>query len=884
MRVGERIGASGRTLPRRSAVEDTIDDSRIVRDVEARLFGSSDVVVRLDRYEVVSRLGAGGFGVVYSALDPKLGRKVALKHLCVGGAVARSAFREARALAAVSHPNIVTVHDATLLADGSALIAMELVEGSNYAQILEECESKRVPPGWEDVLRILLPAAEGLVAAHAAGVVHRDFKPANILVTDGGGVSVTDFGLASAESGSPREDGTRVGPTLVGGTPGYSAPEQDDGVAAQASADVFSFAATLYRAVEGRLPFEGASIAALVAAKRSGEPQPWRRRGTPGWLRRAILRGLARRPEARHPSMEAFVAVLRMGLGRKRRAALAGGLIVVGAAVAVLVGGPARDPCGVFRPAADESWQEERPSVAQRLAELRQPASVQAALSRLDDFADAWRRQTDESCAGLRSDAHAQRQRASGHASCLVRARATLDGFLTEVGRLPAQDVDRAVDAVTGSLAQCGDYGPRLGMHNLGPEQRAVFERLDEIESQRLGAASGVTAAQLRDLLDSHPTADVARAQVLLDLGHAEFADGDTRSAEQRWFDTIELAGRLGVPVLEASALEGVLVAANHRHDCGSVGLLRASVTAKLAALGDPAATGAAVRRRLGELEASCGGSARARDLFVEAEQRQRELGNEVEVAFLTGRRARLEAQQGDLARALELSAQAHSKTLKLRGPDSRDAAFVAFDHAVLLEQAGELDEAARILAEVEPFDWQSSVPLRQQRARIELLRNNPQVAYKVLDGLIMEFSADADRGNVPGLLLADHAEAAARLEFPEVAEASATAALESARGTAKEVEVRLLLAELALQHPCVGDPVALARGAVELTTPATHGARVDAVTRLVLADALWAEPESRGEARAIAIAALPTLDPSTAWDRETTARWGRRLPELGVP
>ena len=283
----------------------------------------------LSRYVVLERIGQGAMGVVYAAHDPELARKVALKVLRPEGLhveeLRQRLLREAQALARLAHPHVVTVHDVGTC-DGAIFLAMELVEGTTLARWLEQ------PRPWREVLRVFREAGQGLAAAHAAGLVHRDFKPANVLVGLEGRARVTDFGLASTSSepspsptASPSHAGardvsgslTRTG-ALVG-TPAYMAPEQLRGRGASALSDQFSFCVALHEALHGERPFEGSTLEELALAALEGRVRtPERASQVPAWVRRAVLRGLRPRPEERFPSMQALVAALTPRASRRR--------------------------------------------------------------------------------------------------------------------------------------------------------------------------------------------------------------------------------------------------------------------------------------------------------------------------------------------------------------------------------------------------------------------------------------------------------------------------------------------------------------------------------------------------------------------------------------
>ena len=308
----------------------------------------------IERYLVTDRLGSGGMGVVYAAYDPELHRKVAIKLLHAevaglgdtSGARARLE-REAQAMARVSHPNVISVFDVGEF-QHQVFVAMELVEGGSLRDWLG-----REPRSWRQVVDVFVLAGRGLAAAHAADLVHRDFKPDNVLVGADGRVRVTDFGLARAgEADDPRPGGPSAriraprstGPlstplTQTGalmGTPAYMAPEQYGGAATDARTDQFSFCVALYEGLYGERPFGDLPFAELLEAVTGGRVRaaPAGAR-VPAWVRRALLRGLATRPEDRWPTMAALLHQLgRDPARRQRRIALAAaGALAVGGVI-----------------------------------------------------------------------------------------------------------------------------------------------------------------------------------------------------------------------------------------------------------------------------------------------------------------------------------------------------------------------------------------------------------------------------------------------------------------------------------------------------------------------------------------------------------------------
>ena len=257
----------------------------------------------LGPYEIVAPLGAGGMGEVYRARDTRLGRDVALKVLPVdlaGDTARRARFeQEARLLAALNHPNILGIHDI-----GDSYVVMELVEGSTL-------RGAQLP--LRKVLDIGAQIAEGLAAAHGAGITHRDLKPDNVMVTKDGRVKILDFGLAKVNSPKGGEKETRTAysdPGAVMGTVGYMSPEQVRAQGVDARSDIFSLGVLLHELIRGERPFLGDSAAETMTAivKTDAPPLP---EGTPSGVVRVIEGCLAKQPEERWQSARDLSRQLR---------------------------------------------------------------------------------------------------------------------------------------------------------------------------------------------------------------------------------------------------------------------------------------------------------------------------------------------------------------------------------------------------------------------------------------------------------------------------------------------------------------------------------------------------------------------------------------------
>ncbi|WP_066938279.1 serine/threonine-protein kinase [Microtetraspora fusca] len=259
----------------------------------------------IDRYELTTMLGRGTMGTVWRAFDRTLGRDVAVKEIrqdpALGAEQRRELrermIREGRAAARISHPSVATVYDAIEI-DGSPWIIMELVEGRSLEQVIED--EGPLPPRL--VAEVGYDLLDALRAAHAQGILHRDVKPSNVLITDSGRVVLTDFGIAKAEGDSAL---TKTG--MVIGSPGYTAPERARGDHAGPESDLWSLGATLYFAVEGRPAYERASVAETLSALMTESADPPTQAGP----LRPVLDGLLEKDHTLRLTSERAAAMLR---------------------------------------------------------------------------------------------------------------------------------------------------------------------------------------------------------------------------------------------------------------------------------------------------------------------------------------------------------------------------------------------------------------------------------------------------------------------------------------------------------------------------------------------------------------------------------------------
>jgi len=409
------------------------------------------------RYRLGASIGAGGLGWVYRAKDHKLKRDVAMKFLRQRDAGPRTADalqHEATVLAQLTHPNVVTIHDVGLGED-ALYLTMELIEGESLKEWLHAQGGRGQ---WAEVLPLMRQAAAGLAAAHTKGVVHRDFKPGNVMVGRDGRVRVVDFGLArdvSTQAIADEDSGPGLGSrgstqppvayTRAAGTRPYMAPEQFRGEASAAS-DQFALCTSLYEALTGHRPWEGTESRGIAEhADTLGMSVRMQEAGVPKWLRRVVLRGVAQTPADRFADIDALLLAMQP---KRRVAAPVAGIAAVALAVGAW-GWSARvpDPCVSQGHGADSV-----------LTDARKGALSEAVIEPVARFVDDWNALELSSCRE-----HAQ-QTLSDRAyelrtQCLSRAFERVDYMLTELTGAAPQGADLAANAAIriSDLGGCGD-------------------------------------------------------------------------------------------------------------------------------------------------------------------------------------------------------------------------------------------------------------------------------------------------------------------------------------------------------------------------------------------------------------------------------------------
>jgi hypothetical protein len=546
-------------------VDSDVDETRVT-DVRTPGSAASDLTPsatdrlqldRIGRFLVLRKLSEGGMGVVYIAYDPDLDRQVAIKLLRPrdGGEAQEHArqrlLREAQALARLSHPNVVQIHEVGTTPNGRVFLAMELISGLTVREW-----ATRAPRRWPQVVAVFVEAGRGLAAAHAAGLVHRDIKPDNLLVGDDGRTRVLDFGLSrppavasaapipadlSGSVSSPISWHVTAAGSLVG-TPAYMSPEQFLRVEADARSDQFSFCVALWEALFGVRPFAGREVGELSQAVVRGElrpPPPGRR--VPAWLQRALVRGLQRDPDDRFPGMDALLAELTRDHGRVRRALV--GAAVLAAAAAVVLGLRAGEADGARCTGAAAEvaavWDEpQRAALRAAFAATGlayAAGAADAAVARLDGYAGEWAAQSTAACEATVVRREASPQLLDRKNACLQRRLDGLGALAAVLGRADATAVERAPEAIAAlaPLAPCAseayllaeveppaDPAEAIAVHELRRRLAAVEAELRAGAYARARAAAD--AAHAAALRLSYPP---ARAEALLFLGRARNVD-----------------------------------------------------------------------------------------------------------------------------------------------------------------------------------------------------------------------------------------------------------------------------------------------------------------------------------------------------------------------
>ena len=541
----------------------------------------------IGRYLVVKRLGAGGMGVVYAAYDPELNRKVAIKLLHASSGRAADSEgrvrlqREAQAMARLSHPNVIAVYDVGTAFE-QVFVAMEFAEGGTLTDWLEHGGH-----GWEAILEMFYQAGCGLQAAHAAGLVHRDFKPDNCLLGSDMRPRVVDFGLArefKQESASPTKaagagkSGDRLAElpaeirqaiansqtlsspmTQAGaimGTPRYMAPEQFNGQTTDARTDVFTFCVVLYESLYGIQAFPGNSLGELALSVLEGKlQQPSDRKGVPSFIHKALLRGLSLDPAARFPTMQALLDIISPEARRKRRLGIYGviggiGLLLVATGVASaqqLYLANANRSCGRADAQIDKAWGSVKAQAAQAMLATKVPYAKDVWVrvdNNVEKYLKEWQQARRDACDATFEKRKQPRVHLNLRLSCLENQLQEVAAFAELLRSADEEILDRAADASSDfSLPSvCEDA---IVLNSQVPEEPQARTRVENLYRE-IGAVRVMTRmgrySQARERAQglvkqaegaSYPPA-TSRALAL--LGNIDANAADFPSAERSFF------------------------------------------------------------------------------------------------------------------------------------------------------------------------------------------------------------------------------------------------------------------------------------------------------------------------------------------------------------
>jgi tetratricopeptide (TPR) repeat protein len=537
---------------------------------------------RLDRYVVIECIGTGAMSVVYAAYDPELDRKVALKVMRAPSGHDRLLV-EARAIAKLSHPHVVNVFDARVL-EGDLFLAMELIQGPTLRRWLAANAGR-----WRTALALCVQAGRGLAAAHRAGLVHRDFKPENVLVCAGDSgapddvvVKVADFGLAmrareaAVQGEPPGADASAswpVGITRTGtvvGTPLYMAPELMDAAMASPSSDQYAFCVVLYEALFGARPFRATDFTGLRDEKRTGVAMPRDRRGVPRGIAEAILRGLAPHPDARWPSLAPLLD--RLEPTRPRTPVIATGVLGIGlvAALAMRSADAELQPCEGGARVLEATWSaaaRQDTDAGMRMAVDAVPTIAREhAIARIDAWSEAWLAGYARACRATRIDGTQSEALMDRRLACLERNRHDMHALVAVLasGRTDAVvHASEAVDALH-DVTGCDDTDALLRGSPELPDSELARTAVARIAEARANRVAGQYADAVALGREAQAAADEVgeaslRARAHVELASALAAAGEPAAAEELFVAAIADASATAADDVVAEGWVGLL-------------------------------------------------------------------------------------------------------------------------------------------------------------------------------------------------------------------------------------------------------------------------------------------------------------------------------------
>jgi tetratricopeptide (TPR) repeat protein len=546
--------------PARTVLDDTIGGS-----LQGRKSFDIGTQVKIGRFVVLEKLGEGGMGLVLAAFDPQLDRRVAIKmlHDHVSETQGSRLEREAKAMAQLSHPNVLTVHETGLFGD-RLYIAMELVDGQTLSRWLRE-----QPRTHGQIFELVMQAGRGLAAAHAVGLVHRDFKPDNVLVGKDGRVRVSDFGLVSSSGEAVttvdgnlpdvRSPSSLTQTGAVMGTPLYMAPEQHGGKVADAKADQFSFCVTLWQALCDELPYGADTYDQLVDNVTLGKlraiPRGVR---VPSKVRAILQRGLSADPSDRFPSMQALLGALDRARRPARWPYVAAGVALLaggGVVLALTLGQSDRDPCAGSPQRLTGVWDAARKTTLATAFSAARGSDVWLQLERdLDRYTSTWVTHHRDVCRATHVRGEQSPLLLDLRMRCLDGRLAELNALLARFGEVTHDTVFKAIDATAAlpDFADCDD-ADRLRAAIPLPADPASRARIAELEQRFAEAVSFDKTAQwgrAKEIVD--PLVGQARlvgyapleAKLVLLRAGLQYRGGELAAAATSYREAAEVAAR----------------------------------------------------------------------------------------------------------------------------------------------------------------------------------------------------------------------------------------------------------------------------------------------------------------------------------------------------
>lgn len=555
---------------------ETTHPDRPVDDGAARL-------ERFGRFVVLERLGAGGAGSVHRAYDPQLDRSVAVKVLHACGSTARL-LAEARAMAKLRHPNVVTVYDVGE-AEDRIWLAMEYVEGGTLRTWIDATQRSE-----REIVEVFRSAGKGLAAAHAEGLVHRDFKPDNVLMHAQERPAVTDFGLAVQdqlqEEASESRESFDIDATLtsrLAGTPAYMSPEQFSGGTVGPASDQFSFGVALFEALCGRRPFPGTTVHEVCRQVLDGG-YDFSGDGARPWLRPVLERMLQTEPADRYPTMAAALEALdREPILRRRRIWVAGGAAALALGTGAVMTQDRTPTCDAGAEQVAFSWNSQRRDaidaaiVSEGLS--ASATTMPAVYDRLDAWSEEWRRAIDDACQATHVRKAQSPERLDTRTRCFDREVSRVAALADELATADGRALKRAYDAVTSlpGPAVCDDpfeshvpsaseveawrwHGRALARGDLGRYPsglQAVESGLSELGdgARSTRAALRVVEGTLARRSGDHKRAEAALRGAILDCSE----DPNPVTVANAW---LELAMLVGDSMVQSERADGILLAA----------------------------------------------------------------------------------------------------------------------------------------------------------------------------------------------------------------------------------------------------------------------------------------------------------------------------------